>query len=64
MEGRMERDSCLGCRHHLGGGCCRINLELECAAGGFEAWEEARESVHGRKEGGKDEQYSEGRGDV
>ncbi|MBO7309521.1 MAG: hypothetical protein J6V38_07825 [Kiritimatiellae bacterium] len=31
--------SCLGCKHYLGGGCCRMNLESECAAGGFEMYE-------------------------
>ena len=31
--------SCATCRNYLGGGCCRINLEADCAAGGFEAWE-------------------------
>ena len=31
---------CESCRHYLGGGCCRINLEAECReGGGFEAWE-------------------------
>ena len=30
---------CATCRWHLGGGCCRINLEAECGAGEFEAWE-------------------------
>jgi len=35
---------CETCRHYLGGGCCRINLEAECAAGEFEAWE-AREDA-------------------
>lgn len=32
---------CETCRHDLGGGYdnCRLNLESECAAGGFEAWE-------------------------
>lgn len=37
----MKRTSCAGCRYDLGGGYdnCRINLESECAAGGFEAWE-------------------------
>lgn len=30
---------CETCSHDLGGGCCRINLEAECAAGEFEAWE-------------------------
>lgn len=33
-------DSCAGCRHDLGGGCCKLNLESECReGGGFEAWE-------------------------
>jgi hypothetical protein len=33
--------SCETCRHDLGGGYnnCRINLEAECAAGEYEAWE-------------------------
>ena len=32
---------CETCRHDLGGGYdnCRINLEAECAAGDYEAWE-------------------------
>lgn len=36
----MER-SCATCRYNLGGGYnnCRINLEAECAAGEYEAWE-------------------------
>ena len=38
--------ACDTCRHHLGGGCCRINLEAECGKGEFEAWEP--------KEGSKD----------
>lgn len=32
---------CETCQYYLGGGCCRINLEAECAAGEFDAWEEA-----------------------
>lgn len=36
-EGREP--CCESCRHCLGAGCCRINLEKECGAGGFEAWE-------------------------
>lgn len=33
--------SCEGCRNYLGGawGFCKLNLEDECAAGAFEAWE-------------------------
>lgn len=34
-----DHDSCVGCKHDLGGGCCRINLEAECGKGGHEAWE-------------------------
>lgn len=32
---------CETCKHNLGGGYnnCRLNLEAECAAGEFEAWE-------------------------
>lgn len=30
---------CETCGNHLGGGSCRLNLEAECGAGGFEAWE-------------------------
>ena len=37
---------CETCRHNLGGGCCRINLEAECAAGEYEAWE-PREAEYG-----------------
>ena len=40
-EKRMNRHiPCEGCKHDLGGGCCRINLETECReGGGYEAWE-------------------------
>lgn len=35
--------SCAGCSNDLGGGCCKINLEMECReGGGFEAWEEEK----------------------
>ena len=47
MEERKEHDRCDGCRHYLGGGCCRLNVEKECAAGGFELWEgEAEKGTH------------------
>ena len=36
------RTSCMGCVHYLGGGCCRMNLENECAAGDFELYETER----------------------
>lgn len=36
----MIHDNCEGCRHDLGGGCCRINEEAECGAGDRELWEE------------------------
>ena len=36
----MEHDSCDGCKWDLGGGCCSLNVEDECAAGGgYELWE-------------------------
>jgi hypothetical protein len=36
----MTERSCESCRHDLGGyNNCRINLEHECAAGNYEAWE-------------------------
>lgn len=32
--------SCFTCGNYMGGDACKINLELECAAGGgYEAWE-------------------------
>ena len=36
----MDKD-CSTCFHWLGGvyDCCRLNLESECRAGGYEAWE-------------------------
>ena len=42
---RKEAKACETCRYDLGGGHnnCKINLEAECAAGGYEAWE-AREA--------------------
>lgn len=39
-EEEPEHDSCDGCKHDLGGGCCKINVEGECReGGGFELWE-------------------------
>lgn len=39
-ESEPECKSCEGCRHNLGGGHCRINVEGECReGGGFELWE-------------------------
>lgn len=39
----MIHDSCEGCRHNLGGGCCRINEEQECREGGeYELFEAAK----------------------
>lgn len=35
-----DHDSCTGCKHDLGGGQCKINLEAECGKGAHEAWEE------------------------
>lgn len=43
--------SCYGCKNDLGGGFCRINLEKECGAGEFEAYE----AVSGTESEGHDE---------
>ncbi len=43
--------SCEGCIHYLGGGCCRLNLESECAAGEFEMYENKRKSEGGAIDG-------------
>lgn len=43
-----DEDPCESCRHYLGGGQCRANLERECAYGEYEAWEPA--SVSSGKE--------------
>ena len=40
-ENFLRRAVCDTCKHHLGGGQCRINLERECAEGEYEAWERA-----------------------
>ena len=40
--------SCETCKYDLGGGCCRINEEAECAAGVFELWEEKKDDQPGR----------------
>ena len=37
--------NCDTCRHGLGGGCCRINLEAECGKGEHEAWEPKEEDM-------------------
>ena len=29
-------NGCVGCEHYLGGGCCALSLEMECADGGYE----------------------------
>ena len=42
--------TCNTCRHYLGGGCCRINLEAECGKGEFEAWEPKEGSGHNGQE--------------
>ena len=35
----MERETCSGCIHHLGGGMCRLNVEAECGKGERELYE-------------------------
>lgn len=35
----MKEKSCCTCANYLGGGCCKINEEMECCDGGeFELW--------------------------
>lgn len=48
LEGTdMNSESCEGCNHDLGGGCCRINAEAECReGGGFELKEEKTGEDH------------------
>ena len=48
MGGDTVQRSCETCKHHLGAGTCRINLEDECGAGEFEAWEAAESEMHGK----------------
>ena len=36
----MDIQDCTGCKHHIGAGLCRMNLERECGEGGHEAYEE------------------------
>ena len=40
-ENSLRCAVCDTCKHYLGGGQCRINLERECAEGEHEAWERA-----------------------
>lgn len=42
----MNKTTCEGCKYYLGGGCCRLNLESECAAGDFEMWEGPEHAGH------------------
>ncbi len=44
----VKHESCDGCAAYLGGGCCRDNLEAECAAGNYELWRETNEEDTGR----------------
>lgn len=38
----MGEKSCFTCKNYLGGGCCRINEEMECPDSEFELWEEKK----------------------
>ena len=42
--------SCTGCRHHIGAGFCRLNLERECGEGGYEAYEPREARRYAREE--------------
>lgn len=47
MTQKANDRCCETCRHDLGGGYnnCRINLEAECGAGTFDAWEPKEEKA-------------------
>ena len=36
----MPDKTCDGCRHYLGGGSCTLSMEMECADGDRELWEQ------------------------
>ena len=38
-EDEQANRGCWNCKHYLGGGLCRQNLEKECGDGGNEAWQ-------------------------
>ena len=46
----MDIQDCTGCKHHIGAGLCRINLERECGEGGHEAWEPREVRSYTREE--------------
>ena len=46
----MDMQDCTGCKHHIGAGLCRINLERECGEGGHEAWEPREVRSYTREE--------------
>lgn len=52
MEGdeHMDMQDCTGCKHHIGAGLCRLNLERECGEGGHEAWEPREVRSYTREE--------------
>ena len=46
----MDIQDCTGCKHHIGAGLCRMNLERECGEGGHEAWEPREVRSYTREE--------------
>lgn len=46
----MDMQDCTGCKHHIGAGLCRMNLERECGEGGHEAWEPREVRSYTREE--------------
>ena len=46
----MNVQDCTGCKHHIGAGLCRMNLERECGEGGHEAWEPREVRSYTREE--------------
>ena len=41
----MTKNSCVTCKHYLGGGCCNLGEERECAECSFELWEHKEDSI-------------------
>lgn len=49
----MGVKTCVGCKNHLGGGCCRLNEEAECQeGGGYELWEGKEDDKGNSNQGG------------
>lgn len=41
----MTEKNCVTCDNYLGGGCCKLNVEYECAESLFELWEPKEDTI-------------------